>query len=148
MHPDVSDRLVLGEGGRRTIELYPVTDNPHAETMLMAYFPRQRLLAEVDLYTPPAPNATDARFPFVASLVRNSERRGLRVDRVLALHGRVVQFEDLRDAVRVASETTTPFRNGQRADSRSARMARTGGTLSWLVWKVERGVALEKIEGP
>ncbi len=100
----VGDRLVLGKGGRRTIELYPVTDNPHADTMLIAYFPRQRLLAEVDLYTPPAPNATDARFPFVASLVRNIEQRGLRVDRILALHGRVVQFADLREAVRAASE--------------------------------------------
>ncbi len=100
----VSDRLVLGEGGRRTIELYPVTDNLHADTMLMAYFPRERLLAEVDLYTPPAPNTTGARFPFVASLVRNIEQRGLRVDRILALHGRVVQFEDLRQAVRAAPE--------------------------------------------
>ena len=101
----VGDMLVLGEGGRRTIELYPVTGNPHAETMLMAYLPRERLLAEVDLYTPPAPNTTGARSPFATSLVRNIERRGLRVDRVVALHGRVVPFEDLREAVAAARES-------------------------------------------
>ena len=96
----VGDALVLGEGGRRTVELYPVLDNSHAETMLMAYLPHERLLAEVDLYTPPPPNASGGRSPFAESLIRNIEQRGLRVDRILALHGRVVQFESLREAVR------------------------------------------------
>ena len=93
----IGDKLVLGEG-RRTVELYPVPGNAHAETMLIAYFPRERLLAVVDLYTPPPPGVIEGRFPFAASLLDRVETLGLRVDRIIGLHGGVGPFRDLPDA--------------------------------------------------
>ncbi len=35
-----------------TVMLYHVAGNPHSDTMLMAYIPRDRLLIEVDAYSP------------------------------------------------------------------------------------------------
>ena len=46
----VADERVITDG-TMTVNLYPVT-GVHSQTMLMAYFPRQRILVEADVYTP------------------------------------------------------------------------------------------------
>jgi glyoxylase-like metal-dependent hydrolase (beta-lactamase superfamily II) len=83
----------------RTVELYHLRGNPHTSTMIIAYLPTERLLVQADAYNPPAPNAPPPpSFPFAKNLVENVERLGLRVDRVAALHGRVVPFSEIREA--------------------------------------------------
>ena len=89
----------------RTVELYHLRGSPHTATMLVAYLPTERMLVEADVYTPPAPNAPPPpAFPFAKNLVENVERLGLRVDRVAALHGRVVPFSEIREAAGSASQ--------------------------------------------
>jgi glyoxylase-like metal-dependent hydrolase (beta-lactamase superfamily II) len=89
----------------RTVELYHVRDSPHTSTMIVAYLPTERLLVQADAYNPPAPNASPPpAFPFARNLVDNVERLALRVDRVAALHGRVVPFSEIREAAGVSSQ--------------------------------------------
>jgi glyoxylase-like metal-dependent hydrolase (beta-lactamase superfamily II) len=96
----VGDKRVFQDRSR-TVELYHVRGNPHSSTMLMAYLPTERMLVQADAYNPPAPNAAaPPAFPFAANLVDNVERRALRVERVAALHGRVVPFSEVRNAAR------------------------------------------------
>ncbi len=80
--------------GQMTMQLFWVEGNPHASTMLMAYFPATRMLVEVDVFTPGAAVA-----PFAPNLLENIERRNLRVDRIVPLHGQEAPFTALRDAV-------------------------------------------------
>src|SRR5688572_15914381 len=83
----------------RTVELYHLRGSPHSSTMITAYLPTERMLVQADAYNPPAPNAPPPpAFPFAKNLVENVERLGLRVDRVAALHGRVVPFSEIREA--------------------------------------------------
>ena len=83
----------------RTVELHHVRGSPHTSTMLMAYLPAERMLVQADAYNPPAPNAPPPpSFPFARNLVENVERLGLSVERVAALHGRVVPFTEIREA--------------------------------------------------
>lgn len=102
----VGDQLMLGEG-RRTVELHPVPGNEHAETMLVAYFQRERLLVVVDLYSPPAPGATVGNAPFAASLLQRIEELGLRVDRIVGLHGAIGPLSDLRAVVEAEAARDT-----------------------------------------
>ena len=89
----------------RTVELYHLRGSPHTATMLIAYLPTERMLVEADVYSPPAPNAPPPPgFPFAKNLVDTVERLGLRVDRVAALHGRVVPFAEIREAAGSASQ--------------------------------------------
>jgi len=55
----------------------------------MAYLPAEKILIEVDLYTPPAANAPPATAvsPLTTNLVANIERLKLDVDKILPLHG-------------------------------------------------------------
>jgi glyoxylase-like metal-dependent hydrolase (beta-lactamase superfamily II) len=85
----VDDTLVMRDAAM-TVHLYHIAGSPHADTLLMAWFPRERLLVEVDVYSPAA-----AVHPFAANLLENISRRNLRVARVVPLHGAPVAFEDL-----------------------------------------------------
>ena len=85
----VDDEIVI-EDPARTVALYHVAGNPHSDTMLMIHLPAERLIIEVDAYSP----ASQAH-PYAANLVNNIVRRKLRVDRVVPLHGAIAPFADL-----------------------------------------------------
>jgi glyoxylase-like metal-dependent hydrolase (beta-lactamase superfamily II) len=89
----VDDARVVEDATRR-VELYHISGNPHADTLLMAYLPKERLLVEVDAFSPGS-----AVHPYAANLLQNIRERELRVDRIVPLHGTVVPFEELVKAV-------------------------------------------------
>jgi hypothetical protein len=69
--------------------------------MLVAYLPRERLLIEVDLYTPAPPGAPPLAHPHAADLLRVIDERGLAVDRVVPLHRRIASLVELRAAAQL-----------------------------------------------
>jgi glyoxylase-like metal-dependent hydrolase (beta-lactamase superfamily II) len=73
-----------------SVMLYHVAGNPHSDTMLMAYIPRDKLLVEVDAFSPGA-----AVNPYAANLLENIQRRNLKVETIVPLHGAVVRFAEL-----------------------------------------------------
>ncbi len=81
--------------GNRTLQIFRIVDDLHADGIVMAYLPTERILIEADAYSP-----TSWAAPFAEVLLRNIEDRGLRVDTILPLHGGVAELEDLESAVR------------------------------------------------
>ena len=73
-----------------TVMLYHVEGNPHSDTMLMAYIPRDRVLIEADAFSPGS-----AVNPYAANLLENIQKRKLRVDRVVPLHGTIAPMSEL-----------------------------------------------------
>ncbi len=85
------------------MSLYPVDGSPHADTLLMAHFPRYGFLVQADLYSPPAPNAPPpAGYPFAANLAENCRGRKLKIENLLPIHGRMVPMKALEDAAALA----------------------------------------------
>ncbi|MGH9257672.1 MAG: MBL fold metallo-hydrolase [Vicinamibacterales bacterium] len=82
--------------GTRNLDVFYVQGSPHAEGMLMAYLPRERMLIEADIYTPPAPDAQMPATPPPAAvnLFNNVTAYRLDVSTVLPLHGRMVPWSD------------------------------------------------------
>ena len=72
------------------VMLYHVAGNPHSDTMLMAYLPRDRLLVEVDAFSPGSQVN-----PYAANLLENIQKRNLRVDKIVSLHGTIAPFAEL-----------------------------------------------------
>jgi len=81
----VSGEMTLTDG-TRTVTLY-ANASAHSETMLFAYFPRERLLVELDLYTPGA-----AAQSFAGKFLEDVRAKNLRVDRIIPLHGAPAPF--------------------------------------------------------
>jgi glyoxylase-like metal-dependent hydrolase (beta-lactamase superfamily II) len=107
----VTDKYELKDA-TRTVEIYNIP-NLHSQTMLMVYFPAERFLIEADLYNPPAPPAANApppapnapppAAPFAQSVVDAVDKLGLRVDRVVPIHGPIVPYRNLQTAARAAA---------------------------------------------
>jgi glyoxylase-like metal-dependent hydrolase (beta-lactamase superfamily II) len=73
-----------------TVDLYHIAGNPHADTLLMAHFPKERILVEADVYSPGS-----AVQPYAANLLENIKKRNLKVDRIVPIHGTIVAFSEL-----------------------------------------------------
>src|SRR5206468_4404613 len=70
----VDEEMVLKDN-TMTVNLYHISGSPHADTLLMAYFPKERILVEADVYNPGA-----AVTPFAPNLMENIKKRNLRID--------------------------------------------------------------------
>jgi glyoxylase-like metal-dependent hydrolase (beta-lactamase superfamily II) len=81
----VSGERVLSDA-TMTVNLYPVS-GPHSETMLMAYFPRERMLVEADVYNPGG-----AVQMFAGQFLEQVKKRNLRIDRIVPLHAKVATY--------------------------------------------------------
>jgi glyoxylase-like metal-dependent hydrolase (beta-lactamase superfamily II) len=77
-----------------TAMVYHVAGNPHSDTMLMVYIPRDRILIEADAFSPGS-----AVQPYAANLLDNIQKRSLRVDKIVPLHGAIAPFAELTKAV-------------------------------------------------
>jgi hypothetical protein len=82
--------------GTRNLDVYYLQGSPHAEGMVVAYLPREKMLIEADVYTPPAPDAQMPAMPPAAAvnLYNNVLAYKLDVSTILPLHGRMVPWSD------------------------------------------------------
>jgi glyoxylase-like metal-dependent hydrolase (beta-lactamase superfamily II) len=93
----VADEKVIADD-TMTVHLYPAPSD-HAETMLMAYLPRERALIVIDLYEP-----GEAVHMFAGRFLEDLKKRNLRVERIVPLHGKIVPYAQLvKDATGPAS---------------------------------------------
>ncbi len=83
----VNQKYVLSDG-TRTLDLYPVQGLNHAAGMLIAYFPKEKILVNADLYSPPAQGApTPAPNANIRTLQQNIQRLKLDVAQHVPIHG-------------------------------------------------------------
>jgi glyoxylase-like metal-dependent hydrolase (beta-lactamase superfamily II) len=99
----IGDEAVVKNAGR-TMQIYHVDGSNHAESMVMVYFPAERALVQADLFN--AANPNPARLP---NLIENIQKRKLRVDRHVPLHGPVAtqaQFTKVLETLKVPAATS------------------------------------------
>lgn len=88
--------------GQRSIEIYPLEGNSHNDAFVAIYLPKEKVLIEVDAYTPLAANqqAPASVNPYAANLYDNIKKQNLDVQKIAALHGPgVVALADLRSYI-------------------------------------------------
>jgi glyoxylase-like metal-dependent hydrolase (beta-lactamase superfamily II) len=87
-HATFSDSL-------RTMDIYRVHDDPHADSMIMVHLPKEKILVEGDPYNP-----SNKVHIWAPNLDRNLKRLKLTVDNILPIHGDPVTAADLQNAVK------------------------------------------------
>jgi Metallo-beta-lactamase superfamily len=85
----VDDEKVLKDKSME-VHLYHLLDNPREGTNLFAYVPRDRILVQADLY-----DATWQQHLWGENVLWNIERRKLRVDRDVPVHGTIESYADM-----------------------------------------------------
>jgi hypothetical protein len=96
----VDDTLTLKDAAME-LQLYHLLDNPREGTNLYGYVPRDRILMQADLYD----NTWD-RHLWGQNVLDNIERRKLKVDRDIPVHG---AWSRLRRWCRTSSEAGTDY---------------------------------------
>ena len=83
----VAEKKVLTDGSR-VVELYHMQNFGHHDGMLLAYFPKEKVLLEADAYNPQAVTATPPSppSPYTVSLLDNVSRLKLDVQRIVPVH--------------------------------------------------------------
>jgi len=96
----VGPKHVLTDGAR-VVEIHHIQGSPHNEGILMAYVPKEKILVQVDVYAPLAPNAAPPATPNpgTVNLYENIEKLKLDVGPIASLHGRLVQMAELRRTI-------------------------------------------------
>jgi glyoxylase-like metal-dependent hydrolase (beta-lactamase superfamily II) len=91
MFETMTDKKVMTDG-TRTMELHLIKDNGHNDGIIMAYLPKERILVEADVFTPPAQPTTprpNPPSPFATNLADNLDRLKLNYQTILPIHGRM-----------------------------------------------------------
>ena len=101
----VTDHMSLTDGDR-TIEFYDIGPTPHAEHLLIAYLPQEKIIFEADHFpqprTGPLPPAVPATFAFAKAL----EKLNLDYNRIVGAHSpRVGSSAELEAVVKHKSAT-------------------------------------------
>ena len=73
-----------------TMVLYHIAGSAHADTLLMAYLPREKILVEADVFSPQS-----AIQPYAPNLIENIKEHGLAVDKILPIHGTITTYAEL-----------------------------------------------------
>ncbi|MBZ5558128.1 MAG: MBL fold metallo-hydrolase [Acidobacteriia bacterium] len=89
----VDDEMALKDAAM-TVNLYRIAGSAHADTLLMAYFPKERLLVEADVFSPGS-----AVNPYAANLLENIKKHDLKIDRIVPIHGAVAPYAEFLKAV-------------------------------------------------
>jgi glyoxylase-like metal-dependent hydrolase (beta-lactamase superfamily II) len=106
----VGEKKVLTDG-THVVELYHLQNFLHHDGMLIAYFPKEKILLEADGYNPQPTTATPPNppSPFTTSLLDNIQRLKLDVQRIVPVHypadNRVVTMVELTRWVGRTSST-------------------------------------------
>ena len=97
----VDDQLTLKDAAME-VQLYHLLDNPREGTNLFAYVPRERILVHADLY-----DSTWLRHSWGENVLDNIERRKLRVDRHVPVHGAIEPFSQMVATIRAKPGSVT-----------------------------------------
>jgi glyoxylase-like metal-dependent hydrolase (beta-lactamase superfamily II) len=89
----VDEEMVLKDRAM-TVKLYRIAGSPHADTLLMAYFPKERLLVEADVFSPGS-----AVQPYTANLLENIKKHDLKIDRIVPIHGAIAPYAEFLKTV-------------------------------------------------
>ncbi|MGH9906949.1 MAG: MBL fold metallo-hydrolase [Pyrinomonadaceae bacterium] len=102
----IENKKRVFQDDKHLVELYDIGPNPHANEILVAYLPKEKILFQADLLNPAAngtiPIAQDVTISFSEKL----RQLGLEVERIYGVHGRATTPEELRTSIekRRASE--------------------------------------------
>lgn len=95
--------------GAQSVVVYDISPSPHADEMLIAYLPNEKVLFEADMLDIIVPGHVGTGGDDTADLATKIQQLGLVVDRIVPVHGQIGTMDDLRQSLarRAASAGAT-----------------------------------------
>lgn len=102
-------KRVFGEEGQR-VELYDIGPSPHANEMLIAYLPKQKMLFQADLVLVNQDGTLPAASDSTVHLAEKIQQLGLDVEKIVGAHGRMLTMNEMRTALEKRRQATSTDR--------------------------------------
>ncbi|MGH9972026.1 MAG: MBL fold metallo-hydrolase [Pyrinomonadaceae bacterium] len=93
------DKKRVFSDDKHVVELYDIGPNPHANEMLVAYLPKEKILFQADLLNPAANGTIAIAQDVTVSFAEKLQQLGLEVEKIYGVHGRVATPEELRTSI-------------------------------------------------
>lgn len=95
----IENKKRVFQDDKHVVEIYDIGPNPHANEILVAYLPKEKILFQADLLNA-APNGTipiaqDSTISFSERL----QQLGLQVEKIYGVHGRAATPDELRTSI-------------------------------------------------
>ncbi|MCM3873847.1 MAG: MBL fold metallo-hydrolase, partial [Pyrinomonadaceae bacterium] len=102
----IQNRKRVFQDDKHVVELYDIGPNPHANEMIVAYLPKEKILFQGDLLNPAANGSIGIAQDVTISFAEKLQQLGLNVEKIYCVHGRAATPEELRTSIekRRASE--------------------------------------------
>ncbi len=106
MFETIQNKKRVFQDDKHVVELYDIGPNPHANEMIVAYLPKEKILFQGDLLNPAANGTIAIAQDTTISFAEEIQQLGLNVEKIYGVHGRAATPEELRTSIekRRASE--------------------------------------------
>jgi len=84
---------------KHVVELYDIGPNPHANEMIVAYLPKEKILFEADMLNPLANGTIPIAQDVTISFAERLQQLGLQIEKIYNVHGRPATPEELRASI-------------------------------------------------
>ena len=95
----VADKKRVFEDDKHRVELYDIGPNPHANEILVAYLPKQKILFQADMLNPAANGSIPIAQDVTISFSENLQKLGLDIEKIYGVHGRPATPEELQSSI-------------------------------------------------
>ncbi len=89
----VVEKYTLSDG-TRTMDIHHMPGLNHVEGMLIAYLPKEKIVIEADMFTPPASGTTAMPTAAARTFLNNVQRLKLDVSTIAPIHGAITPWTD------------------------------------------------------
>ena len=108
----VENKKRVFQDDKHRVELYDIGPNPHANEMLVAYLPKEKILFQADLLNPAANGTIPIAQDVTVSFGEKLQQLGLDVEKIYGVHGRPATPQELRTSIEKRGASDLKIANG------------------------------------
>ncbi len=95
----VENKKRVFQDDKHVVEFYDIGPNPHANEILVAYLPKQKILFQADMLNPAANGTIPIAQDVTVSFSEKLQQLGLDVEKIYGVHGRPATPQELKTSV-------------------------------------------------
>ena len=95
----VENKKRVFQDDKHLVEFYDIGPNPHANEILIAYLPKQKILFQADMLNPAANGTIPIAQDVTVSFGERLQQLGLEVEKIYGVHGRPATPQELKTSI-------------------------------------------------
>jgi len=95
----VENKKRVFQDDKHLVEFYDIGPNPHANEILVAYLPKQKILIQADMLNPAANGTIPIAQDVTVSFGERLQQLGLEVEKIYGVHGRPATPQELKTSI-------------------------------------------------